>query len=111
MGTRIGVPLAAAKPRIKAAVLGLFGLFPEGRAVMEGFAASARSIQVPLIVVFQWDDRLMTRQSGLDLFDAFASKEKAMHINPGSHVAIPTPETATWKPFFIRHLGEAALVQ
>jgi len=36
MGTRFGVPLVAADTRIKAAVLGLFGLFPEGTTVPVG---------------------------------------------------------------------------
>lgn len=107
MGTRVGVPFVAADRRIDAAVLGLFGLFEEGTLVKEGFAAAARSIEVPLIFVFQWDDTLMRRDDGLKLFDAFGSKRKAMHINPGGHVDIPNSERATWKPFFVHHLGEA----
>jgi dienelactone hydrolase len=111
MGTRLGVPLVAAEPRIKAAILGLFGLFPEGTAVKEGFGAAARSIHVPLIFVFQWNDRLMTRESGMQLYDAFGSSDKAMHINPGGHVDIPVSERDTWKPFWVRQFGVAELEQ
>jgi dienelactone hydrolase len=105
MGTRLGVPFVAADKRVKAAVLGLFGLFPEGTVVKEGFEKAARSIEIPLIFVFQWNDELMKREDGLKLYDAFSSKEKAMHINPGGHVDIPASERATWKPFFRHHLG------
>lgn len=109
MGTRFGVPLIAADSRIKAAVLGLFGLFPEGRAVPAGWGDDARSITVPLIFVFQRSDTLMTLENGIDLFDAFGSEDKVMHINPGGHTAIPVSEREKWKPFFVSHLGKARL--
>ncbi|MDO9475184.1 MAG: alpha/beta hydrolase [Pseudohongiella sp.] len=109
MGTRFGVPLIAEDARIKAAILGLFGLFPEGRTVPVGWGDDARSISVPLIFVFQRSDTLMTLQNGTDLFDAFGSSEKAMHINPGGHTAIPVSEREKWKPFFVSHLGKAKL--
>lgn len=107
MGTRFGVPLIAADPRIKAALLGLFGLFPEGTTVPVGWGDDARSITIPLTFVFQRSDTLMTLQSGIDLFDAFGSTDKTMHINPGGHVAIPVPERQKWKSFFVQHLGKA----
>jgi dienelactone hydrolase len=109
MGTRFGVPLVAADSRIKASVLGLYGLFPEGTAAPKGWSDDARKISVPLIFVFQRSDELMTLQNGIDLYDAFASKEKAMHINPGGHTGIPESERETWKPFFVNHLGKAKL--
>jgi len=107
MGTRFGVPLIAADPRIKAALLGLFGLFPEGTTVPAGWGDDARSITIPLMFVFQRSDTLMTLQSGIDLFDAFGSTDKTMHINPGGHVAIPVSERQKWKSFFVQHLGKA----
>ncbi len=111
MGTRFGVPLVSEEPRIKAAILGLFGLFPEGEGSMvnNGFAEQAASIQIPLMFVFQWDDQLMTREQGLAMYDKFGSQDKVMHINPGGHTGIPAAETETWKPFFVRHLGKAQL--
>lgn len=107
MGTRFGVPLVANDSRVKAALLGLFGLFPEGTTVPAGWGDDARSITVPLIFVYQRSDSLMTLQSGIDLFDAFGSSEKTMHINPGGHTAIPVSEREKWKPFFVSHLGKA----
>jgi dienelactone hydrolase len=107
MGARYGIPLIAADSRIVAAVVGLFGLFEEGKTVPVGFNDDARKIKVPLIFVFQRNDTLMTLQNGLDLYDAFGSKEKTLHMNPGGHTGIPVSEQETWKPFFVDHLGKA----
>ena len=99
MGTRYGVPFVAAEPRVTCAVFGLFPLMPGA------FAEAAASITIPLQFVFQWDDELMTRDGGIALFNAFAAKEKTMHINPGRHVGIPDFERAAWDDFYVRHLS------
>jgi pimeloyl-ACP methyl ester carboxylesterase len=104
MGTAIGVPFVAQQPRITAAVFGLAGLRP-GAAEFE---AAARKIAIPVEFVFQWDDAVASRADGLALFDAFASAEKTLHVNPGGHMDIPDFETASWERFFLRHLGAAA---
>jgi hypothetical protein len=65
---------------------------------------AARSLTIPVLFVFQWDDELMTRESGTALFDAIGSKEKTMHINPGGHVQIPMFERDDYDAFFSRHL-------
>jgi pimeloyl-ACP methyl ester carboxylesterase len=100
MGTLIGLPLTAAEPRIGAAVLGLAGLGerPGGQA----FEAAARKLTVPVLFLFQWDDNLMGRESGLALFDAMGSKDKSMHINPGGHVEVPLHERAAAEAFYAR---------
>src|SRR5579871_2651579 len=104
MGLVLGVPYVAADPRITCAIFGLGGVRPKD----EAFAAAARSITIPIEFTFQWDDAVASRESGLALFDAFGSREKSMHINPGAHGAIPAFESAAWEAFFVRHLGEAA---
>ncbi len=106
MGTAIGLPFVASEPRIAAAVLGLAGLrgLPGGGALED----AARSLTVPVLFLFQWDDELMTRESGLELFDAFGSREKTMHVNPGRHVQIPLFERDAAEQFFVRHLGVPA---
>ncbi len=104
MGTAIGVPFVATEPRIKCAVFGLAGLRPGQTA----FEDAAKSISIPIEFVFQWEDAVAPRENGIALFNAFASKEKTMHINPGEHVAIPNFEGASWERFFVRHLGVAA---
>jgi dienelactone hydrolase len=103
MGTAIGVPFVASEPRIKCAVFGLAGLRGGATALEE----AAKSITIPLEFVFQWEDAVAPRESGIALFNAFASKEKAMHINPGGHVEIPNFEGASWQAFYVRHLGMA----
>jgi len=106
MGTRFGVPLLAAEPRVTAAVLGLGGVGPEPEA--EPFRAAARSITVPLLFVLQWDDEVVDRERGIALYTAFGSTEKTMHVNPGPHVGIPQHEREEFERFFSRHLGTAA---
>ncbi len=80
MGTAIGVPLAVVEPRITAAVFGLF--WPD-------LAEVASQITIPIEFDIQWHDEYIDRQSGLVLFDAFASKEKTLHANVGKHEELP----------------------
>lgn len=105
MGTAIGLPFVSAEPRIKAAVLGLAGL--STRPGADDFEAAARALTVPVLFLFQSDDELMTRDSGLALFDAIGSSEKTMHLNPGGHVEIPLFERDAAEAFYRRHLGDA----
>lgn len=102
MGTAFGVPFVAAEPRIKCAVFGLAGL-REGATYME---EAAKKITIPLQFVFQWEDAVAPREAGIALFNAFASAEKTMHINPGGHMDIPDFETVAWFDFYTRHLGQ-----
>jgi hypothetical protein len=62
-------------------------------------------ITIPIEFVLQWDDEHIERQSGLALFDAFASKEKTLHANAGRHKELPRFETDSAARFFARHLG------
>ena len=105
MGTSTGVPFVASEPRVTAAVLGLAGLRPGA----VDFEKAARSITIPLIFTFQWDDEIAKREHGLALYDAFGSKEKSMHINPGPHMGIPPFEREHWEMFYLRHLGSATV--
>lgn len=104
MGTIIGLPFVATEPRIAAAVLGLAGL--GGRPGDEEFEAHAHALKIPVLLVEQWDDELMSRESMLALFDAIGSKDKAMHLHPGGHVEIPLYERDAYDAFFARHLAE-----
>ena len=101
MGTRYGVPLIASEPRIKCAVLGLYGIGPDP----DEFSEAAGRIEVPLLFLFQLHDELMTPPSGLALFSTFGSKIKTMHINPGGHVGVPQFERDEYEAFFMRHVG------
>jgi dienelactone hydrolase len=101
MGTMIGLPFVAADPRVTCAVLGLMGL---GGVVGERFETAARRCSIPVLFVFQWDDQLLSRQAGLELFDAIGSVDKAMHVFPGGHIATPLYERDAYDAFFARHL-------
>jgi len=96
LGSAIGVPLAAAEPRITAAVFGLAG--------RETLADSAARVMIPLEFWLQWDDELVPRESGLALFDAFASRQKTLHAHPGRHAELPISEQESSQRFFTRHL-------
>lgn len=104
MGTAIGVPFVAAEKRISCAVFGLAGLRESAVAMAEG----AAKITIPVEFVFQWEDAVAPREAGIALFNAFASAEKTMHINPGGHMGIPDFEAASWERFYVRHIGVAA---
>ncbi|GHJ42858.1 hypothetical protein Cs7R123_02000 [Catellatospora sp. TT07R-123] len=97
LGCGLGVPLVAAEPRIRAAVLGLFGAL--------GLAEAAARITVPVRFVLQWDDERIPRPEGLALYDAFGSAEKTLSANPGGHGDVPAYETDEALRFFARHLG------
>jgi dienelactone hydrolase len=95
-GSAIGIPLVAAEPRITAAVFGLAG--------QETLADAAARITIPLEFWLQWDDELVPRDSGLTLFDAFASREKTLHAHPGRHAELPVSERESSQRFFARYL-------
>lgn len=101
MGGAIGVALVAAEPRISAAVLGLAGLLPDHKAL----ADAAAQITIPVEFVLQWNDELVSRDSGLALFDVLGSQEKTLHANQGGHTRIPLWESESWERFFSRHLN------
>jgi fermentation-respiration switch protein FrsA (DUF1100 family) len=96
LGSAIGVPLVAAEPRIKAAILGLMGY--------ETLTEAAAKITVPVEFVLQWDDEIVPRDSGLALFDSIGSAEKTLHANPGGHMDVPGFEVDSSQRFFARHL-------
>ena len=95
----IGIRLAVVEPRISAANL-FAGSFVPATLVEE-----ARQVTIPLQVLLQWDDEGNDRQSALDLFDAFGTKEKTLHANLGGHAGVPWFEVDAAARFFARHLS------
>ncbi|WKU42745.1 alpha/beta hydrolase [Streptomyces sp. VNUA116] len=95
----IGVRLAVVEPRISAAVLFAGSFVP--RAILE----EARQVTIPLHVLLQWDDEGNDRQTALDLFDAFGSREKTLHANMGGHTGVPQFAGDEAARFFTRHLS------
>jgi dienelactone hydrolase len=96
LGCGLGVPFVAAEPRVRAAVLGLCGAVAS--------AEDAKRITVPVEFLVQWDDERVSRDESLALFDALASAEKTLHVNPGKHGEIPDFELDSTLRFFSRHL-------
>jgi pimeloyl-ACP methyl ester carboxylesterase len=101
LGTATGLLLTAIEPRITAATFG--GVF-----VYEALTEAAGQITIPIEFRLPWDDEEIDRQSGLALFDAFASKEKTLHANPGRHNQVPRFEIDNSARFFLRHLGQSS---
>jgi hypothetical protein len=88
-GTRLGLPLLAAEPRIAAAVLGL----------ADHPIASAPLVTAPVLFYMQSDDELVRPQACRALFDALGSADKTLVDNPGGHLDLPRStvvESAAW---------------
>jgi len=85
MGTAYGLPLLAADPRIKVALLGMWGAdFANSRRLRE----DARKLRCAILFQQKWDDQLFSRDGQLELFDCLASEEKWLKIYPGGHVPV-----------------------
>lgn len=100
LASAIGIPLAVADPRIRAAIFG--GVF-----VYDALLAAARHLTIPIEFLLPWDDDEIDRESGLALFDAFASEHKTLLAFPGSHFRVPADRIDT--RFFARELGGRSL--
>jgi alpha-beta hydrolase superfamily lysophospholipase len=105
MGTIYGIPLAAAEPRIQAAVFGLMGLVGP---TQERMATDAAALACPVLFLAQWDDSLIPRQHAFELFDAIGSLDKRLHAHPGEHAAVPAEELEFSARFLARHLEGSA---
>lgn len=99
MGTAIGIPLVASDARFTAAVF--------GQHWPDVLAEPASRITIPIEFDLQWDDEHISREAGLALFDAFASREKSLHVNSGRHKELPRFEAESGMRFFARYLGVA----
>lgn len=76
-------------------------------ALADVLAEKAKQISIPIEFDMQWDDEHISREEGVALFGAFASKEKTLHANAGRHKELPRFEADTAVRFFARHLGRA----
>ena len=103
MGTIFGLPLVAAEPRVRAAVLGLMGVYgPTG----ERMRADAEQVSVPVLFFQQWHDELIPRPTVLELFDRISSRDKRLHAFPGRHTEVALEAIETSEAFLARHLSD-----
>lgn len=100
LASAIGIPLAAADARIRAAIFG--GVF-----VYEALLAAARRVTIPVEFLMPLDDPEIDRAMELKVFDAFASTEKTLIGFPGSHFRVPQAQIDTG--FFARQLRAVAV--
>lgn len=102
MGTAYGLPLVAAEPRIKAAVLGLWGGdFPAS----ERLVADAPAVQCPVLFQQRWDDELFTRQGQIDLFDRIGAPDKRLKVYMGKHGVEPGEQLQDIEAFLVQRLA------
>lgn len=110
MGTRFGLPLAAALGGdLSCAVFGKFGLraaagLYEDPTTMDGISADARQISTPTLLHVQWDDELFPRDGQFALFESLGSREKQLIAFPGSHGDTAPTASAMWCDFIRKHL-------
>ncbi len=101
MGTMMGVPVIAAEPRVRAAVLGLMGVWGPYRTRL---ADDAAQVTCPVLFLAQWDDEIVPRDAALDLFDRLGTRQKSLRANPGKHAAVPPDEMRAVSDFLAQHL-------
>lgn len=115
MGSRYGIPLAAALgDRLRAAVFGKFGLrqTPPVPAAVDMFGLielAARRVSARALLHMQWDDELFPRDGQLLLFEHLGSSDKRLVAYPGRHADRHPEAVETWQDFLVRNLKEAAV--
>ncbi|MET0902906.1 MAG: alpha/beta hydrolase, partial [Acidimicrobiales bacterium] len=100
MGTMLGLPLVAATPEIRCAVLGLMGTFTDD----DPWTTAAPKLTCPVLFLLQTDDELVPLKGGVSLFRAIGSPDRRLHAHPGKHSAVPIEEMEASEAFFARHL-------
>lgn len=110
MGTRFGLPLAAALgEELACAVLGKFGL-SQSAALNPGLHDSeqlrndAEHVVAPTMWHVQWDDELFARAGQLEMFDCLGSKNKQLIAFAGYHGTTDDAAVDAWVTFLMRHL-------
>jgi dienelactone hydrolase len=103
MGTRFGVPLIAAEPRIHAAVIGLFG-HRAGDPSLQRVYDDASAINIPVLFLQQLHDEEVSQEAYRELFAQIGTSDKRLHANPGKHVAVPRSELQASRLFLAHKL-------
>ncbi|VTU23065.1 putative dienelactone hydrolase [Variovorax sp. PBL-H6] len=83
MGTAYGLPFVAAEPRIRAAVLGMWGT---SRINSRRLVDDARRVSIPVLFQQKQDDEFFTPEGQVEIYEALASPEKQLAVYQGGHV-------------------------
>ncbi|MEZ4504076.1 MAG: alpha/beta hydrolase [Dehalococcoidia bacterium] len=107
MGTMFGLPFVVGDPRVRGAVLGLYGFRTRDGGIDEvatRIEADAPRLRCPVLFLMQWDDDLFERAGVLEVFDRIGSPEKQLLANPGLHHETPEHARAATTDFLVDHL-------
>jgi dienelactone hydrolase len=111
MGTRFGLPVAAALgDELRCVVFGKFGLrqgsdLHQGLAAPERMAGYAGQVAAPVLFHLQWNDEVFPREGQLALFDLLGSAEKELIGYTGPHAETKPAAIALWREFVARRLA------
>ncbi|UPK74671.1 hypothetical protein MU582_19890 [Nocardioidaceae bacterium SCSIO 66511] len=110
MGTRFGVPLAAALgDALTAAVFGKFGLGPSKLPAIMGIddrlRADAPQVSASLTFQIQWDDELFTTAGQLELFNLLGSPDNQLLVHRGRHGDTEDAAVEAWREFMATGLA------
>jgi dienelactone hydrolase len=82
MGTAYGLPFVAAEPRIRAAVLGMWGT---SRVNSQRLVEDARRVTIPVLFQQKKDDEFFTPEGQVEVYEALASRDKRLAVYDGGH--------------------------
>jgi dienelactone hydrolase len=114
MGTRFGLPFAAAMgSQLRCVVLGKFGLrqgpdLHEGLAAPERTARDARRVTAPALFHIQWHDEIFPWDGQLAFFDLLGSQDKQLIGYAGQHAETRPAAITLWRDFITGHLARGA---
>jgi dienelactone hydrolase len=104
MGTAYGLPLCAQEPRIRAALLGMWGT---SHAHGDRMLAHARNVRCPVLFQRKRDDERFTPAGQQALFDALASHDKELRVYEGGHVNPVGPQLDEGLGFLVERVAAA----
>ncbi|PNG61344.1 putative dienelactone hydrolase [Variovorax sp. WDL1] len=91
MGTAYGLPAVGRTPRVRCAVLGLWG---DCRPRADEILQQAAAVRVPVLFQAKPDDEIITIAGARAVFAALGSADKRLTLHPGRHIEIGEAQLA-----------------